>query len=89
MRGRSINSNLDFKRLHSQRAGVTIKNRIALLSSILLAVREVLFEQRRQDLGSERRLFYLRFWLRNLRFAHVISRTRPSRFSTYMYNIKS
>ena len=41
---------------------MTIENCIALLSLILLAVREVLFEQRRQDLGSELRFFYLRFW---------------------------
>ena len=73
--------------------GVTIKNRTALLSSLVLAVREVLiysFVTATTRSWLRTKVLYLRFLLRglrNIRFVHVISRTRLSRFSTC--NIKS
>ena len=48
-------------------AGVTIKNRTtALLSSLLLTVKEVLIEQSTQDLDLERRFSNLRSWPRGI-----------------------
>ena len=42
--------------------------------SLLLAVRKVLIEQRTQDLGSERRFFYLQFLLRDIALSTIRAR---------------